>query len=229
MRPRRSRRALRIGTIAPGSCRCATPMRSRFDPATMPLETRVERETDSADLARAGERRGVQRRAVRGALGQAAARLMRDAGLDAHYDLYLKKFPFASCRREVTGDRPPRGRCGSRVHRCAVAGRALPMVWRCGARWCSVRMTIGWTASPAADKPALKALVKLFAEGCSRQRRAACSRSRTRRKIRPGCRIIWSTSSQWRRSQRTQERIADAARRAILRRAIWTGTRSTLS
>jgi hypothetical protein len=140
---------------------------SRFDPVTMPLETRVEREPIPLTLRElaGGEAFSDVLLAVR--LGKQLLRLMADAGLDAHYRLYVSAFPIrvlpaapAVATERVVED------IEAEAIASAVAGRIADgvAVWRAAALG---RHDDWLDAQPGGDKPELKALVAGFADACS--------------------------------------------------------------
>jgi hypothetical protein len=140
----------------------------RFDPTTMPLEAPVEREPIPLTLRvqANGDEYSDVLFAVR--WGKRLLRMMTDAGLDAHYDLYREKFPIRILppkpaspaeRRIEDAEAESIGRSVSRRIADGVA------VWHA--------VVLGthdpWlnTTSAADDAPALITLAKSFAETCS--------------------------------------------------------------
>jgi hypothetical protein len=137
----------------------------RFDPATMPLEARVEREPIPLVMrARAsGELYSDVLFAVR--WGKQLLRSMKDAGLDAHYKTYVAGFPIRVL--------PPAGpdRSIEDAEAESIAASVAHRIADGVAVWRAVEQGThdGWLdARPGGDKPALKMLVKAFAAACSK-------------------------------------------------------------
>jgi hypothetical protein len=140
-----------------------------FDPNTMPLETRVEREAiplTLRDLA-SGEVFSDVLFAVR--WGKLLLRSLKDGDLGTHYSLYLKHFPIRVLPNQpapVTERRVEDAE--AELIAASVVGRLADGV----AVWRAVVMgkhDLWLDGQPGGDKTALKALVKSFAEACSRQ------------------------------------------------------------
>jgi len=113
---------MRIATIAPASFRCGRrriQIRSRNDAA----QTRIEREPIPVTLRALADGRGLQRRAVRGALGKTTVAAAEGRGLDGHYGCTLTSFHSGSARPACPGNAPPGGGCGGGVIAASVAGR----------------------------------------------------------------------------------------------------------
>lgn len=138
----------------------------RFDPETMPLETRVEREPVPVVLRELANGHVFSDVLFAMRLGTRWLRVLQDAGLDAHYRLYLAEFPIRVL---------PDGSAGRRVEdqeaevvAAAVAGRVADGV----ALWRAVALGIHDTwldAQPGGDKAALKTLAASFADAAAAQ------------------------------------------------------------
>ncbi len=139
----------------------------RVDADEMPLEARVEREAVPLTLRElaSGEVFSDVLFAVR--WGKELRRLMADALLDAHYQLYLKSFPIRVLPAKPVGatDRTVQDAeaesIGAAVTRRVADGVA---VWRASVNgahdtWLDTQ--------PGGDKAAIKTLVRSFAETCS--------------------------------------------------------------
>jgi hypothetical protein len=141
----------------------------RFDPGSMPLETRVEREPIPLTLRElaSGEVFSDVLFAVR--MGKDLLRRMVDAVLDVHYALYLEHFPIRVLPIQPSGQTERRVEdAEADVIGNAVAGRIADGV----AVWRSVVLGThdAWLDSqPGGNKLELKALVKSFADSCARQ------------------------------------------------------------
>lgn len=139
----------------------------KFDPETMPLETRIEREPIPFTVReRAGDRVFSD---VLFAMrwGKQLLRLMRAASLDGHYGLYVTHF-----RIRVLPEPPavPSDRLVEDVEAEVLAESVASRIADGVAVWRAAVLGThdGWLdGQPGGDKPALKALVKSFAEGCS--------------------------------------------------------------
>lgn len=140
----------------------------RFNPDTMPLETRIEREPIPLTLRElaTGEVFSDVLFAVR--WGKQLLRLLMDRSLDGHYGLYLTQFPIRVLPQQpaVAADR----RVEDAEAECiaaSVAGRIADGV----AVWRAVNQDThdDWLdAQPGGDHAALKTLVRAFADNCSR-------------------------------------------------------------
>ena len=140
----------------------------RYDPATMPLEARVEREPIPFVVRELGDGRLFSDVLFAARWGKQLLRLMRDASLDGHYRLYLTAFPIRVLPP------PPAATAERRVEDVeadtlarSVAGQVADGV----AVWTAVLRNThdAWLDSqPGGDKAALKTLVKTFAEAVSR-------------------------------------------------------------
>lgn len=140
----------------------------RFDPTTMPLETRVEREPIPFTLR--VQANGDEYSDVLFAMrwGKRLLQMMTDAGLEDHYKLYLEKFPIRVLpprpatlaeRRAEDAEAESIGRSIARRIADGVA------VWR--AVLLGTHDTWLDTTSAGGDAPALKTLVKSFADACT--------------------------------------------------------------
>jgi hypothetical protein len=139
-----------------------------FDMTAMPLEAYVERETIPLILRElaTGEVYSDTVFAVR--WGKQFLKLLQDASLDGHYQLYLNKFPI-----RVLPINPPPGDPARVVPdtdaeqvRTAVTGRIADGV----AIWRSVQRGAhdAWLdGEPGGDKPQLKGIAADFAQSCS--------------------------------------------------------------
>jgi hypothetical protein len=139
-----------------------------FDPATMPLETRVERESIPLILRElpTGEVFSDLLFAVR--WGKQFLKMLRDSGLDAHYGLYLGKFPIRVLPVDPPASGPARAVEDPEAEqiRTSVLGRVADGV----AVWHAVETGThdGWLdGEPGGDKAALKAIAAAFAASCS--------------------------------------------------------------
>lgn len=140
-----------------------------FDPSAMPLETRVEREMIpfvTRELA-TGEVFSDALFAAR--WGKQLLRMMKDAGLDGHYDLYLGKFPIRILPPDPVPGGDPRlvQDPDAEQIRTALAGRVADGV----AVWRAVQSGTHdpWIdAQPVGgDMQALKDLAAAFADACT--------------------------------------------------------------
>jgi len=140
---------------------------SKFDPLSMPLEARVERESTPVVLRElaTGEVFSDVLFAIR--WGKRLLRMMKDAGLDGHYELYLGKFPIRVLPPQPSAglERPVEDAEAEFITR-SVAGRIADgvAVWR--------HVTLGkhgaWLDAEApGDEGALKTLVGEFSDACS--------------------------------------------------------------
>ena len=153
-----------------------------FDPTTMPLETRVERERIPLTVRETTDGEVFSDLLFAVQWGKQFLRMLKDGGLEGHYGLYLGAFPL----RVLPPDPPPpvgqgspappphpvqdpdaeqveavggRTHCRRRGH---LAGR--------GGRDARSR---GWIPGPGGDKAALKMVAADFAESCSQKIQAA--------------------------------------------------------
>jgi hypothetical protein len=135
----------------------------RFDPAKMPLETRVEREPVAMNVRMAnGEEYSDLLFAVR--WGKRLLDRMRDAGLEMHYEMYRANFSILVLRRAESEDREEDAEAEA-IWR-STAGRIADGV----AIWRAVLLGKhdDWLDDQAImDAPALKTLLKEFADECS--------------------------------------------------------------
>jgi len=137
-----------------------------YNPQTIPLETRVERERIPITVRETGaEVFSDVLFAVQ--LGKQFLRLLRDAGLDQRYDLYLKKFPLRVLP-EPDGGKPRTAQDAEAEQiQKSVATRIADGV----AIWRSVENGEHdpWLDSEPAGDPALKPIAASFAAACSRK------------------------------------------------------------
>lgn len=141
-----------------GAMTLGTGPAMRFD-AELPAEARVERETAPLVVREtaAGEVYSDVACAVR--WGKALQRRMGDAGLGAHYGIYVEGFPL----RALAGDSE------AQVIAAAVAGRMADgvAVWRAVAKGTHA----GWLAAQAGltagDVAALTPVIEAFAQACA--------------------------------------------------------------
>src|SRR5262245_51373779 len=141
---------------------------ARFDMTAIPLEAYVERETIPLILRElaTGEVYSDTVFAVR--WGKQFLRLLQDAGLDGHYQLYLDEFPI-----RVLPINPPPGDPARIVQdtdaeqiRTAVLGRIAEgvAIWRAVQKGTHNPWLDG---EPGGDKPQLKTIAVAFAQSCS--------------------------------------------------------------
>jgi hypothetical protein len=129
----------------------------RFDPASAPLETRVEREVVplTLRLQTDGQEFSDVLFAVR--WGKRLLQMMKDAGIGGDYTLYRDKFPIRVLEQDAEAES-----IGLSAARRVADGVAI---WR--------SVTLGthdaWLDTTASvSKAALKILVKSFADACSK-------------------------------------------------------------
>jgi hypothetical protein len=135
-----------------------------FDPQTFPLETRVERERipvsvrETATDVFSDVLLAVQ-------LGKKVVRMLRDANLDQHYDLYLKKFPLQVLPVAVAGRPRTVQDVDAEQIQKSVAKRIADGV----AIWRAVENGTHdpWLDSEPTGDPALKPIAATFAAACS--------------------------------------------------------------
>ena len=222
--PVTARIAYRHHSHRPAS-RCATAS-LRFDPRTMPLETRVEREPIPIIVRTRATGRGVQRRAVRDALGQAAAAVDAAAPVSTITTACISRsFPFACCPPQPRGPLPtPRRGCGSGVHRASRWRAASPMESRYGAR-CAAALTMpGSTASGCRRQAGAEDARLRSSPTAAATRSRACSCTRADRQA------AWVPNHLEYQFAVEAQRPANTDRCAagsVLTKGISTGTRST--
>jgi hypothetical protein len=141
---------------------------SAFDPETMPLETRVERESIPFVFRELTSGEVFSDALFAARWGKQLLRMLKDAGLDGHYDLYLRKFPI----RVLPVDPAPGGAPrlvqdpDAEQIRIALRGRIADGV----AVWHAVRSGThdAWLdGEPGGDKPELKTVAAAFAAACT--------------------------------------------------------------
>ena len=138
----------------------------RFDPATMPLETRIEREPVPLTVRELANGHVFSDVLFAMRLGKRLLRLMKDAGLDGHYQLYLEEFPIrvlpdAAATRSIED---AEAEAIARSVKARIADGVA--VWRAAA----LGIHDPWLdGRPGGDKLALKALVASFADACAQQ------------------------------------------------------------
>jgi hypothetical protein len=139
----------------------------RFDPADMPLETRVERESIPLILRELANGEVYSDTLFAARWGKQLLRLLKDKALDGHYSLYLERFPIRVLPSQPVGGAERRVEDAE----AEFIGKSLARRIADGvAVWRSVVLGThdAWLDSqPGGDKPALKALVKSFADACS--------------------------------------------------------------
>lgn len=138
-----------------------------FDPQTIPLETRVERERIPVTVRETGaEVFSDVMLAVQ--LGKKFLRLLQAAvpRLDQHYDLYLKKFPLLVLPEPVVGKPRAVQDADAEQIQKSVATRIADGVSICRAVENGTHDL--WVDSVSAD-PALKPIAATFAAACSRK------------------------------------------------------------
>jgi hypothetical protein len=140
---------------------------SRFDPMSMPLEARVERESIPVILRElaTGEVFSDVLFAIR--WGKRLLRMLKDAGLDSHYGLYLGRFPIRVLPPQpgAGGERRIEDAEGEFIGR-SVAGRIADgvAVWR----YVTLGKHDAWLdAAAPGDEAALKIVARRFADACS--------------------------------------------------------------
>jgi hypothetical protein len=135
-----------------------------FDPETMPLETRIEREPIPLTLRElaSGEVFSDVLLAIR--WGKQLLRMLTDAGLASHYSDYLMQFPIRvlPIQPANTGERRVEDAEAESIA-LVVAGRITDgvAVWRAVVQG---RHDSWIDNQPGGDKPALKTLAKSFAD-----------------------------------------------------------------
>jgi hypothetical protein len=139
----------------------------RFDPNTMPLEARVERESIPFTLRAQSDGKEFNDILFAVRWGKRLLQVMKDAGLDAHYEMYRKQFPIRVLPPDPTdgsvrsAEDAESESIGIAVQRRIADGVS---VWRA--------VTLGthdtWLAGTgSSDQAALTTLVKSFADACS--------------------------------------------------------------
>jgi hypothetical protein len=140
-----------------------------FDPTTMPLETRIERERIPLTVREmvGGDVFSDVMFAVQ--WGKQFLSALKDAGLDGHYQLYLNKFPIRVLPPQPAPGQPREVEDPEAEQvRISVAGRIADGV----AIWRAVENGTHdpWLdAEPGGDKPALKVVAAAFSGKCSRK------------------------------------------------------------
>jgi hypothetical protein len=128
----------------------------RFDPSTMPLETRVEREPIPLTLRVQTDGKEFNDLLFAVRWGKRLLEMMRDAGVDGDYKLYRDGFPIRVVDQDAEA-----GSIGLAVGKRIADGVAI---WRAVTRG----MHDAWIdGTGSANKEALKILVKDFADGCT--------------------------------------------------------------
>ena len=126
-----------------------------YDPAVMPLETRVEREAIPLSVPGTGGDLSDVLFAVQ--LGKQFLRLLRAATLDQHYHLYLGRFPVLSGKQDPDTEEI----------RISIGNRIADGV----AIWRAVEKGTHdtWIDSQAGADPALKGVAASFADACAKK------------------------------------------------------------
>jgi hypothetical protein len=139
----------------------------RFDPTTMPLETRVEREPIPLTVRLQADGSEFSDVMVAVRWGKRLLRMMKGAGLDASYPLYLEKFPIRIW--------PAAPAAGERYMEDLEAESIGVSTGRLIADGVAIWRAVGlgthdpWLDSKGvAAAAALKTLVKTFADACSK-------------------------------------------------------------
>jgi hypothetical protein len=139
-----------------------------YDPVDMPLETRVERERIPMTVRETTKGEVFSDILFAVQWGKHFLRLLKDAGLEDHYALYLKDFPL----RVLPPEKPPETRSvqdpDAEAIKTSVGGRVADGV----AIWRAVEGGThdDWLDSqPGGDKAALKVIASDFADYCSKK------------------------------------------------------------
>ncbi|HYR91494.1 MAG TPA: hypothetical protein VE422_46000 [Terriglobia bacterium] len=137
-----------------------------FDGLPMPLETRVERERIPLTVREKADGQVFSDVLFAVQWGKQFLRLLRDANLHGHYDLYLKKFPIQVLPEPVAGQARFIQDPDAEQLKTSVGSRIADGVgiWRAVERgthdaWLDTQ--------PGGDKAALKAIASTFANSCS--------------------------------------------------------------
>jgi hypothetical protein len=127
----------------------------RYKAETMPLETRVERETIPLSVPATGGDLSDILFAVQ--LGKQFLRLLRAAALDQHYHFYLERFPIRLGKQDPDADEIQK----------AIANRIADGI----AIWRAVEDGAHdpWIDSQAGADPALKVVAASFADACAKK------------------------------------------------------------
>lgn len=130
-----------------------------YDPETMPLETRVEREAIPFTVREKSSAELYNDVLFAVQLGKQLLRLLRTAGLDQHYDLYLGRFPISVFSSDQDPDAEEiRKSVGDRIADGVAIWRAVEN----GAH-------DTWVDSQAGADPALKGVAANFADACTKK------------------------------------------------------------